>query len=120
MNDVVDIGLPSLPALSTGLAVNSCGPDVNGFSGVNVHVPSGCTVAVPINPPLSYTLTCSTSGVACPVYSGRVSSVVVPSWISPVTAPTSSNSLMSVKLPSTGAVVSIVISLLVGAVAFPA
>ena len=114
------MAVPSLPAASTGLPVKLWSPPINGNSGVNVHVPSGCTVAVPINPPLSYTLTCSTSGVACPVYSGRVSSVVVPSWISPVTAPTSSSNLTSVKLPSIGAVVSIVISLLVGAVAFPA
>ena len=84
----------------------SCGPSVNGVSGVNVQLPVESTVVVPSGLPLSETSTVA-PGSPVPVMVGVVSSVVPPAGISPTFGPT----LSVAPMPSgwIGTVVSMVI-----------
>ena len=69
------------------MVVISCGPSVNGVSGVNVQLPTESTVVVPNGLPLSITSTVA-PGSPLPVIVGVLSSVVPPDGISPTFGPT--------------------------------
>ena len=77
------------PAASVAWNVRLCGPSPRGGVGVNVQLPLGSTVAVPIWIPLSNTVT-TEPGSVVPLKVGVGSSVEPPAMIAPTTEPVSS------------------------------
>ena len=88
---VAGVGVLTLPAGSVSVLVKVCGPSTKGVVGVNVHVPSGRTVVVPIGTPPSRTvIVLPGSPPPVPLTVGVLSSVVALLTIRPVSGSTSS------------------------------
>ncbi|MNZ33220.1 hypothetical protein D3C78_505630 [compost metagenome] len=84
-----------LPAASVALTVMVCVPSVSGAVGVNVQFPWALTTAVPNGcPSFSRVMVAPISPV--PLKVGRLSLVVSPLLISPITGPTSSSTVSTV------------------------
>ncbi|MNE51500.1 hypothetical protein D3C80_1461320 [compost metagenome] len=84
-----------LPATSVVLRVMVCVPSLSGAVGVNVQFPWALTMAVPNGcPSFSRVMVAPTSPV--PLKVGRLSLVLSPLVISPITGPTSSSTVSTI------------------------